>query len=113
VDPELFQTFGMVLAGSGAVAAISWTVLLLQAYFHDRRIALVGLFGSMLAALVYVFLQDAGKIIGLSVGVAAAVLFSLYLLRHIRRPSVYLPALTLLVSSALTIWAYRSLDAMV
>lgn len=103
----------MVLAASGAVAAISWTVLLLQAYFHDRRIALVGLFGSMLAALVYVFLQDAGKIIGMGVGLAAAMLFSLYLLRHIRSPSVWIPAVCLVVSSALTIWAYRSLDALV
>ncbi len=103
----------MVLAVSGAVAAISWTVLLLQAYFHDRRIALVGLFGSMLAASVYVFLQDAGAVLGMSVALAAAVLFALYLFRHIRSPSVWVPALSLLVSSALTVWAYRSLNAMV
>ncbi len=97
---ELLIEYGWVIALLVSVGVISWVVLLIQALMHDKRIALVGVFGSLMVAFIAAF----PELLPFATGFkwAAAVVCLLFLLwfvfTHIKRPVVYLP----LVGLALT-----------
>ncbi len=111
MTPESFQMAATVFAVSGSAAAVAWTVLLLQAWFADRRIALVAILGTLVATGVSVFAEDAGRTVALAAVAVAAVLFLFWLATHLRKASVWIPAAVFAVSAAAAVWAYRSLAA--
>jgi hypothetical protein len=111
MTPESFQFAATVFALSGAAAAVAWTVLLLQGWFADRRIALVAILGTLLATGVSVFAENAGRTVALAAAAIAAVLFLIWLGGHLRKASVWVPAVVFAVSSAAAVWAYRTLAA--
>ena len=111
MTPESFQFATTVFALSGATAAVAWTVLLLQGWFADRRIALVAIIGTLLAAFVSVFAEDAGRSVALAAAAIAAALFLFWLGSHLRKASVWIPVVLFAVSGSAAVWAYRTLAA--
>lgn len=109
---ESFQFAANVFALSGATAAVAWAVLLLQGWFADRRIALVAVLGTLLATGISVFAEDAGRNVAMAATAIAAVLFLIWLGAHLRKASVWVPAVVFAVSASATVWAYRTLAAL-
>ena len=113
MTPESFQFATTVFALTGAAAAVAWVVLLLQGWFADRRIALVAILGTLVATFVSVFAEDAGRSVALAAAAIAAALFLFWLGSHLRKASVWIPAVVFAVSAAAAVWAYRTLAAAV
>lgn len=95
-----------ILALLVMAVACAWAVLLLQALFHDRRIAIVGLIGAVSASLLTVVSGRLATAVLLVVGVANAAFLVWFIVRHWRRPFVYLPIAVLIVAAAAGGWMY-------
>lgn len=92
---DLLINYGWLIALIVTVGVVSWTVLLLQALFYDKRIALVGVFGSLLVAFIAVFPELVPVVVGFKI-IAALInlIFILwFLFLHYKRPSVFLPVI--------------------
>lgn len=107
---ELLIEYGWVIALIVSIGVISWTVLLLQALMHDKRIALVGVFGSLLVAFVAVFpdlipFADGFK---LAAGVVCMLFLLWFVFNHIKRPVVFLPLIGLALSALVGFRLYQA-----
>ncbi len=111
MTPESFQFAASVFAFSGAAAAVAWTVLLLQGWFADRRIALVAILGTLLATGISVFAEQTGRNVAIAAAAIAAALFLFWLGAHLRKASVWVPAVVFAASATAAVWAYRTLAA--
>ncbi len=100
-----------LIALTVAVGVISWVVLLLQALFHDQRIALVGVFGSLLFSFTFLFPQFIPLAIKYSAATLCAVFVLWFGLKHWQKPYVYLPALGVVMSSVSAWWLYHNFPA--
>ena len=107
---EFLVHFGWLIALLVSVAVVSWVVLLLQAVFHDKRIALVGLFGSLLVAFWAIFPELVPVAVWFKAATAVVCLgFVLwFLVKNYERPVVYLPVVGLLLT---TLVGYRLYQA--
>ncbi len=94
--------YGWLVALLLVVAVSSWLVLLLQALFHDRKIALVGVFASLLVAFVAVFPELGGmaKVIKAAAAGLCVAFLLWFLIKQYHRPYVYLPVMMLLLCAA-------------
>jgi hypothetical protein len=103
---EFLLNNGWLIALTVSVGVVSWAVLLLQAVFHDKRIALVGVFASLLVAFVAAFPQwlvMANWLKYLAGGLC--LIFMLWVwLKNWNKASVYLPVLGVLISAAVGFW---------
>ena len=104
---EFVIQFGWLIALTVAVGVISWVVLLLQALFHDKRIALVGVFASLLFSFTFLFPQ----VIPFTIKYTATVLCGVFLLwfswLHFKKVYVWLPVTGIVLSGACAYWLYQ------
>ncbi|WP_223787743.1 hypothetical protein [Marinicella meishanensis] len=107
---EFLVEFGWVIAVVVSVGVISWAILLLQAVFHDKRIALVGVFGALLVAYPAVFPELVPVAVVFKYVAAGINLLFLgwFLLTQYKKPVVYLPVLGLLLCALV---GYRLYEA--
>lgn len=105
---EMLLAYGWLIALTVAVGVVSWAFLLLQALFADKRIALVGVFGSLLFSFLFLF----PDVIPLTVKYAATfictVFFLWFVIKNISKPKVYLPAIAILLSLYSAYWLHNA-----
>ena len=106
---EFLLANGWLIALTVSVGVVSWSVLLLQAVFHDKRIALVGVFASLLVAFVAAFPQWLVMANWLKYLAGLMCLgFMLWVwLKNWSKVSVYLPVLGVLISAAVGYWLHQ------
>jgi len=111
---EFLLQYGWLIALTVAVGVVSWAVLLLQALFHDKRIALIGVFGSLLVAFVAVFpeLFSFATVLKVAATVFCAVFMLWFLLRNWNKAVVYLSVLGVVLSVGSGYWLYQSYQAL-
>ena len=103
------QQFGWMLMITVSALSISWVVLFLQAIFHDKRIALVGMAGLVIGGISLAFSKTLGHIL-LSVSVVVSLVFVIwFLLKNFRSPVVYICAPIFILSLMAGIWLYMSI----
>ena len=110
---QILLEYGWLIALTVGVGVVSWAALLLQALFSDQRIAMVGVFGSLLVAFVAVFPElttFAGLLKTLS-ALVCAVFLLWFLYKNYNKPSVYLPFVGVLFSVGTGYWLYQSYQA--
>ena len=110
---EVLIQYGWLVAVVVSIGVISWTSLLLQAIFHDKRIALVGVFGSLLVAFVAVFpelISFAGQLKMVSAFICA-VFMLWFLVKNHNKAKVYLPVLGVVFSAGIGYWIYQMYQA--
>ena len=107
---EFLVEFGWVIALVVSVGVICWAILLLQAVFHDKRIALVGVFGALLVAYPAVFPELVPVAVVFKYVAAGINLLFLgwFLLTQYKKPAVYLPVVGLLLCALV---GYRLYEA--
>jgi len=106
---EILIQYGWLIALIVAVGVVSWVVILLQAVFHDKRIALVGVFGSLLVAFVAVFpeLVPFALFFKVTAAVISSVFLLWFLMTHYKKPYVFLPIIGLGFSLGTGYWLYQ------
>lgn len=105
---EMLLEYGWLIALTVAVGVISWAVLLLQAVFHDKRIALVGVFGSLLFSFLFLFPQVIPITVKYVAALICAVFFLWFVIKHFRKPFVFLPAIGVVISAISANWLYQT-----
>jgi len=105
---EMLLEYGWLIALTVAVGVVSWAVLLLQAVFHDKRIAMIGVFGSLLFSFLFLFPQVIPLTVKYSAALACAVFFIWFVIKHIRKPFVYLPAIAVIICGYSGYWLYQT-----
>ena len=103
---EFLLANGWLIALTVSVGVISWAVLLLQAVFHDKRIALVGVFASLLVAFVAAFpewLVMAQWLKYLAGWMCLGFMLWVWL-KNWNKASGYLPVLGVLISAVACYW---------
>ena len=106
---EFLMANGWLIALTLSVGVISWAVLLLQAVFHDKRIALVGVFASLLVAFVAAFPQ--WLVMAQWLKYLAGLLcvgFMLWVwLKNWNKASVFLPVSGVVLSATIGYWLHQ------
>ena len=96
-----FTSLALILSCSAAF-------LLLQAFFYDKRIAIVGLIG-LIASRAALILPDAISNIIVALALLINVTFLLvFLFKCYRKKTVYLPIITMIISFVIMFWLYSS-----
>ena len=103
---EILLEYGWLIALSVAVGVISWTVLILQAVFHDKRIALVGVFGSLLFSFLFLFPKIFPMTVKYGATLLCGVFFLWFVIKNFRKPVVYLPAFGVIICTASAYWLF-------
>lgn len=94
------------------VGVISWAVLVLQALLHDKRIALVGVFGSLLFSFTFLLPEIVPEMIKWLAAIICVLFFIWFLLKNYTQPAVYLSALGIVLSSVSAWWVYSGYQAL-
>lgn len=94
--------WAMALVVCGVTA--SWFILVMQAFFHDKRIGFACAFGGAAAALAMAISQTLSHVLLWSLLATNIGFIGWFVARHARRPVVYIPAVVLLVSAAGGVW---------
>ncbi|MGJ8662250.1 MAG: hypothetical protein ACSHWU_01310 [Marinicella sp.] len=107
---EVLNQYGWLIALTVSVGVISWTGLLLQALFHDKRIGIVGVFGSLLVAFIAVFPQwvpyaDFFKVL---TAIVCVIFIVWFLFTHFKKPAIFLPVIGIVFSLSVGYWLYQS-----
>lgn len=109
---EFLYTNNWLIALTVAVGVIAWAVLILQALFSDKRIALVGVFGSLLFSFTFLFPAIIPLIVK-SVATALCLLFfAWFLINNFKKPVVYIAAIGVLMSAYSGWWLYDNYQAL-
>ncbi len=107
---EFLNHYAWLIAILLTTGVVSWAVLLLKALFYDKRIALIGVFGSLLVAFLAVSPElvpfaDIAKM----VAAAVCLLFFLwFVLANIKQPAVFLPAIALILTLLVSYRLYQA-----
>lgn len=109
---EFLHNNNWLIALTVAVGVISWSVLILQALFNDKRIALVGVFGSLLFSFTFLFPEFIPHLIKYSAAVLCLLFFVWFLIKHVKQPVVYLAAIGVVLSSLSAWWLYQGYQAL-
>ncbi len=105
---EWLLQYNWMIALTVGVGVISWVVLILQAIFHDQRIALIGVFGSLLFSFTFLFPQIIPQLIKYSASALCMLFFIWFVIKNRRKTEVYLSAIGVVLSSASGYWLYLS-----
>lgn len=105
---EMLLEYGWLIALTVAVGVVSWAFLLLQALFDDKRIALVGVFGSLVFSFLFAFPAFIPMAVKVVATTLCVVFFLWFVIKNIRKPLVYLPALAVLLSAYSAYWLYQT-----
>jgi hypothetical protein len=110
---EVLIQYGWLIALVVSVGVICWTSLLLQAVFQDKRIALVGVFGSLLVAYPAVFpdLVPVALIFKLFAALINIMFILWFLLKNYKKATVYLPVIGVIFSVGTGYWIYQTYQA--
>jgi hypothetical protein len=109
VTPEILVTYGWAFVVLLAACACAWAVLIVQALLYDRRIALVGLAGSVMASLAMLVSGRLSQLIGVTAGALAVIFLLWFMLRYWRRAFVYVPLGVILICAATGAGLYLSI----
>lgn len=110
MNADDLKIINLVMALAVTAGIVCWAVILLQAFFHDMRIAIVGLFGALLAAYAYFFSETGGEIVRV---IAAVINFGFviwFLIKNIRKWSVWLPVSLFIISAGTVMYFLKSYD---
>ena len=105
---EVLIQYGWLIALVLGIGTISWVVLILQAIFHDKRIALVGVCGSLLFSFTFLFPQLIPLLIKFSATALCVLFFIWFVIKNYHKKEVYLSALGVVLSTAAAFWLYQS-----
>jgi len=106
---DVLIQYGWLIALIVSIGVVSWVVLLLQAVFHDKRIALVGVFGSLMVAYPAVFpeLVPFAILFKIIAALINLVFIIWFLLTHYKRPFVFVPVIGLVFSLGMGYWLFQ------
>ncbi len=110
---EFLYANNWLIALTVAAGVIAWAVLILQALFHDKRIALVGVFGSLLFSFTFMFPAVIPNLIKYAATGLCVLFFVWFLLRNFRKPVIFLSALVVIFSGVFGWWLYQTYQALV
>ena len=105
---EFLYAYNWLIALTVMVGVISWSVLVLQALFHDKRIALIGVFGSLLFSFTFLFPQFIPQLIKYSATVLCVLFFVWFVVKNYRKTEVYLSAFGVVLSTVTAYWLYQT-----
>jgi hypothetical protein len=101
-----FQLMSWALALVVCGLAASWLVLVMQAFFHDKRIGFACAFGGATAALAMAVSETLSHALLWTLLAINLILIGWFVVRQARRPVVYIPAALLLLSSGGACWIW-------
>ncbi len=108
---EFLYTNNWLIALTVMVGVVSWSVLILQALFHDKRIALIGVFGSLLFSFTFLFPQIIPQLIKYTATVLWVLFFVWFVIKKYRKTEVYLSAVGVVLSTVTAYWLYQTYQA--
>lgn len=106
MSEQEFQVIAWVLALSSGVAVASWVILVMQAFFHDKRIGFACAFGGATAALAMALSERLSHGLLWLLLAVNLLLIGWFAIRQFRKPFVYLPVTTLLISTGGVVWVW-------
>lgn len=101
-----FQIMSWMLALVVCGSAASWLVLVLQAFFHDKRIGFACAFGGAAAALSMAISETLSHALLWTLLAVNLLLIGWFVWRQARRPAVYISAAVLLLSAVGAGWIW-------
>lgn len=104
-----FLIIGWALALVVCGVAASWLILVMQAFFHDKRIGFACAFGGAAAALAMAVSQTLSHVLLWSLLAINIGLIGWFVAHHVRKPFVYIPAIVLLISAMGGLWIWWQL----
>jgi hypothetical protein len=110
VSAEEIQVLGWVLALSVCGLSVSWLILLMEAFFHDKRIGFACVFGGFGAALAMGISEKISHGMLMVLAVFNLALIGLFAFKNFRKPLVYIPLFVLVISVVALIWVWRKID---
>ena len=105
-----FQIISWVLALVVCGLSASWLVLVMQAFFHDKRIGFACAFGGAAAALAMAISETLSHALLWSLLAVNMLLIGWFVVRQLHRPIVYMPAIILVLSAAGALWVWCRLN---
>lgn len=105
-----FQIMSWVLALVVCGLSASWLVLVMQAFFHDKRIGFACAFGGAAAAFAMAVSETLSHALLWTLLAVNLLLIGWFVVRQVRRPIVYVPAIILVVSLIGAWWVWRQLS---
>lgn len=101
-----FRVIGWILALVVCGLTASWLVLVMQAFFHDKRIGFACAFGGAAAALAMAVSEVLSHALLWALLLVNLLLIGWFVLHQVRRPAVYVPAVVLLLSAGGAFWVW-------
>ncbi len=108
---DVMIQYGWLIALLLTVSVISWSVLLLQALFYDKRIALVGVFASLLVAFIAVF-PELVPVAGLTKLFAVVLCLGFMLwffIKQYHKPYVFMPVGLLMICTLVAVFLWQKI----
>ena len=104
-----FQLVSWIFVLAVCGLAVSWLVLVMQAFFHDRRIGFACVFGGAAAALAMALSETLSHTLLWVLLVVNLLLIGGFAIRQFAKPFVYIPLIMLLISGSGALWVWRRL----
>lgn len=101
-----FLVIGWALALVVCAGVASWLILVMQAFFHDKRIGFACAFGGAAAALAMAISQTLSYSLLWSLLAVNIGFIGWFVARYVRKPFVYIPAIVLLISAIGGFWIW-------
>lgn len=101
-----FLIVGWALAVVVCGVVASWLILVMQAFFHDKRIGFACAFGGAAAALAMAISQTLSHVLLWTLLTVNIGLIGWFVGRYARKPFVYIPAIVLLLSAMGGFWIW-------
>lgn len=104
MDVAEIQAFGWQLAFVTIGLTVSWVVLVLQAFFSDKRIAFVGVIGGALAALSMAFSAALSHFVLAAAALMCLLFLLIFVVKNIKNPIICSCAAVFLISVGAAAW---------
>ncbi len=101
-----FLIVGWALAVVVCGVVASWLILVMQAFFHDKRIGFACAFGGAAAALAMAISQTLSHVLLWTLLTVNIGLIGWFVWLYARKPFVYIPAIVLLLSAMGGFWIW-------
>lgn len=99
--------WGFAISVIGLIA--SWAFLVIQAFFHDKRIAFTGVFGGALAALAMAVSPRLSHALLYAAGVLCLGFLIWFVARHYKRVAISGATAAWILCAAVAYWCYTQL----
>lgn len=94
---------------SMTVMVITWVILVMQAFFHDKRIALIAVFGASVAALAMAVSASLSYGLLYLVGAGSIGLLLWFVIKQLYKPAMMVCTGLFCLSAILSYWFYVKL----